>query len=433
MIFDELDSLQIVHTQIKVIGVGGAGKNAINHMIENEVRGVEFYAVNTDAQDLKISRASNRLLIGKTKTHGQGAGADPEVGRAAALEAEDDIHEMIGDAQMVIITCGMGGGTGTGAAPVIARIAREHGCLTVGVCTKPFQFEGPTRMENAVNGLEEIRQYVDTLIVVPNQRLLKTLPKNTSVLAAFREADNVLRKAVQSISETIVLPELINIDFADIRHVMADKGTALLGIGVAKGENRAIEAARLAIHSDLLEVTIENATDAVVNIIASQELSLGEVEAALAEIRNNSGKDLNIIYGTAVNNDLGDEIVITVIATGYELKAKNSGYEDLAEEIFRNMSDTNITYDVEPEVEDTPEDTAQARMSEIFETGMGKKEERRQKREEEKRRKAQIKEQKRLDKTNKHQAQVQESKNDDVEVKPQSTNKPKTPDWLVRK
>ena len=318
MIFDELDSLQVVHTQIKVIGVGGAGKNAINHMIENEVRGVEFYAVNTDAQDLKRSRAENRLLIGKTKTHGQGAGAEPDVGRAAALESEDDIHEMIGDAQMVIITCGMGGGTGTGAAPIIARIAREHGCLTIGVCTKPFQFEGPTRMANAVAGLEEIRQYVDTLIVVPNQRLLKTLPKNTSVLAAFREADNVLRKAVQSISETIVLPELINIDFADIRHVMADKGTALLGIGVAKGDNRAIEAARLAIHSDLLEVTIENATDAVVNIIASQDLSLGEVEAALAEIRNNSGKDLNIIYGTAVNNDLGDEIVITVIATGYE-------------------------------------------------------------------------------------------------------------------
>lgn len=426
MIFDELDSLHVVTTQIKVIGVGGAGKNAINHMIENEVRGVEFYAVNTDAQDLKISRADNRLLIGKTKTHGQGAGADPEVGRAAALEAEDDIHEMIGDAQMVIITCGMGGGTGTGAAPVIARIAREHECLTIGVCTKPFQFEGPVRMANAVAGLEEMRQYVDTLIVVPNQRLLKTLPKNTSVLAAFREADNVLRKAVQSISETIVLPELINIDFADIKHVMADKGTALLGIGVAKGENRAIEAARLAIHSDLLEVTIENATDAIVNIIASQDLSLGEVEAALAEIRNNSGKDLNIIYGTAVNNDLGDEIVITVIATGYELKAKSSGYEDLADEIFRNMSDTNITYDVDADDSyDQPEDAAQTRMSEIFETGMGKKEERRQKKEEEKRRKAQLKEQKKLEKQ-------QSSKVVDDEDKPDDKNK-KIPSWLVRK
>ena len=426
MIFDELDSLHVVTTQIKVIGVGGAGKNAINHMIENEVRGVEFYAVNTDAQDLKISRADNRLLIGKTKTHGQGAGADPEVGRAAALEAEDDIHEMIGDAQMVIITCGMGGGTGTGAAPVIARIAREHECLTIGVCTKPFQFEGPVRMANAVAGLEEMRQYVDTLIVVPNQRLLKTLPKNTSVLAAFREADNVLRKAVQSISETIVLPELINIDFADIKHVMADKGTALLGIGVAKGENRAIEAARLAIHSDLLEVTIENATDAIVNIIASQDLSLGEVEAALAEIRNNSGKDLNIIYGTAVNNDLGDEIVITVIATGYELKAKSSGYEDLADEIFRNMSDTNITYDVDTDdTYDQPEDAAQTRMSEIFETGMGKKEERRQKKEEEKRRKAQLKEQKKLEKQ-------QSSKVVDAEDKPDDENK-KIPSWLVRK
>ena len=210
---------------------------------------------------------------------------------------------------------------------------------------------------------------------------------------------------------------------------MADKGTALLGIGVVKGENRAIEAARLAIHSDLLEVTIENATDAVVNIIASQDLSLGEVEAALAEIRNNSGKDLNIIYGTAVNNDLGDEIVITVIATGYELKAKNSGYEDLAEEIFRNMSDTNITYDVEPEVEETPEDTAAARMSEIFETGMGRKEEKRQRKEEEKRRKAQLKEQKKLEKNNKHQTVETE---DDDEPK-QGQTKTKVPDWLVRK
>ena len=345
MIFDELDSLEAARTKIKVIGVGGAGINAIDHMIENEVHGVQFIAVNTDAQDLKVSKARNRLLIGKNRTRGQGAGANPQVGREAADESEDDIHEMIGDAEMVFITCGMGGGTGTGAAPVVARVAREHGCLTVGICTKPFIFEGPTRMNNAVQGLEELRQYVDTLIVIPNQRLLQVVDPSTSVLDAFREADNVLRKGVQGIAEMIAIPGLINVDFADVKTVMKDKGTALMGIGAAVGPNRAIEAARHAIHSSLLEVTIDGATDAIVNITGSERLSLREVDMAIAEIRNNCGKDLNIIYGTAINNDLEDEIVITVVATGYELKAQNNGYDELAETIYRNMSDDNITYD----------------------------------------------------------------------------------------
>ena len=395
MIFDELDALDNSKTKIKVIGIGGAGKNAIDHMIENEVRGVEFFAVNTDAQDLKASKAKNKLLIGKTKTHGQGAGANPEVGRAAALEAEDDIHEMIGDAQMVFITCGMGGGTGTGAAPVVARIAREHGCLTVGICTKPFQFEGPIRMNNAVAGLEELRQYVDTLIVIPNQRLLQMVDVHTSVLAAFREADNVLRKGVQGIAEIIAIQGLINVDFADVKAVMANKGTALLGIGVATGENRAIEAARHAIHSSLLEVTIDGATDAIVNIAASVNLTLKEVDAALAEIRNNCGKDLNIIYGTAINKDLKDELVITVVATGYELKAQKSGYDELAETIYRNMSNENITYDglggtyVDEEDDElsnsytTP--NSNERVNSIFGYGMGKEEKKRIKAEEKKR------------------------------------------------
>lgn len=384
MIFDELDALESARTKIKVIGVGGAGKNAIDHMIENEVHGVEFIAVNTDAQDLKMSKARKRLLIGKTKTHGQGAGANPEVGRAAALEGEDDIHEMIGDAEMVFITCGMGGGTGTGAAPVIARIAREHGCLTVGICTKPFQFEGPQRMNNAVAGLEELRQYVDTLIVIPNQRLLQIVDIHTSVLDAFREADNVLRKGVQGIAEIIAVPGLINVDFADVKAVMANKGTALMGIGAASGENRAIEAARHAIHSSLLEVTIDGATDAIINITASQNLSLKEVDVAIAEVRNNCGKDLNIIYGTAINNDLGDEIVITVVATGYELKAQSNGYEELAETIYRNMSDDNIVYDglmgLRPDDNDEEdyydeEDNSLSRASEIFDIRGNKKEE----------------------------------------------------------
>jgi len=396
MIFDELDALEAAKTKIKVIGVGGAGKNAIDHMIENAVHGVEFIVANTDAQNLKASKCRNRLLIGKTKTHGQGAGANPEIGRAAALESEDDIHEVIGDAEMVFITCGMGGGTGTGAAPVIARIAREHGCLTVGICTKPFMFEGPARMNNAVAGLEELRQYVDTLIVIPNQRLLQIVTNTTTVLDAFREADNVLRKGVQGIAEIIAVSGLINVDFADVKTVMANKGTALMGIGVAKGENRAVQAARNAIHSQLLEVTINGATDAIVNITATQDLSLKEVDVAIAEIRNNCGKDLNIIYGTTINNDLGDEMVITVIATGYELKAQNSGYEKLAESIYRNMSDENISYEGLDDTDDAEGDlytTVPSKESEIFAIKGNKKEEKRRIKEEEKARKEALKQQ----------------------------------------
>ena len=345
MIFDELDSLEAAKTKIKVIGVGGAGKNAIDHMIENEVHGVEFIAVNTDAQDLKYSKARSRLLIGKNKTRGHGAGANPEVGRLAALESEEEIHEMISDADMVFITCGMGGGTGTGAAPVIARVARENGCLTVGICTKPFLFEGPERMNNAVAGLTELREYVDTLIVIPNQRLLQIVDPSTPLLDAFREADNVLRKGVQGIAEIISIPGMINVDFADVRHVMADSGTALMGIGAATGPDRAVKAARKAIHSSLLEVTIDGATDAIINITSSEKLTAREIEIAIAEIRNNCDKDLNIIYGTAYNNDLGDEMIVTVIATGYELKAQNSGYEELKEEIYKNFSEENIQYE----------------------------------------------------------------------------------------
>ncbi len=428
MIFDELDALESARTKIKVIGVGGAGKNAIDHMIENEVHGVEFIAVNTDAQDLKMSKARNRLLIGKTKTHGQGAGANPEVGRAAALEGEDDIHEMIGDAEMVFITCGMGGGTGTGAAPIIARIAREHGCLTVGICTKPFQFEGPQRMNNAVAGLEELRQYVDTLIVIPNQRLLQIVDVHTSVLDAFREADNVLRKGVQGIAEIIAIPGLINVDFADVKAVMANKGTALMGIGAASGENRAIEAARHAIHSSLLEVTIDGATDAIVNITASQELSLKEVDVAIAEIRNNCGKDLNIIYGTAINNDLGDEIVITVVATGYELKAQSNGYEELAETIYRNMSDDNIVYDgltgLRPEEDEEDyaddEDDSSSRVSEIFDIKGSKREEKRRMKLEAKQRKVEERE---------RQKQISET----TKVPSSGNGNKSLPDWLTIK
>ena len=374
MIFDELDSLEAARTKIKVIGVGGAGKNAIDHMIENDVQGVEFIAVNTDAQDLKYCKARKRLLIGRNTTRGHGAGADPNVGRMAALESEDDIREMISDADMVFITCGMGGGTGTGAAPVIARIARENDCLTVGICTKPFLFEGPERMNNAFTGLTELREYVDTLIVIPNQRLLQIVDPSTPMLDAYREADNVLRKGVQGISEIISVPGMINVDFADVKHVMANSGTALMGIGAASGPNRALEAARKAIHSSLLEVTIDGATNAIVNFTASESLAAREIEIALAEIRNNCDKDLDIIYGTAYNNDLGDEMIVTVVATGYELKAKSYGYSEIASEIYKNFDEENISlnsyktssFDDETETVDEPVTESEKKAEEIF-------------------------------------------------------------------
>ena len=229
---------------IKVIGVGGGGGNAVNRMIENEVQGVEFVAINTDAQVLRLSKAETRMQIGKLLTRGLGAGADPDIGRRAAIESEDDLKEMLADTDMVFITAGMGGGTGTGAAPVIAKLAREMGCLTVGIVTKPFKFEGRRRVATALEGLDSLKPYVDTLIIVPNDRLLHVVDRSTSMLEAFREADNVLRQGVQGIAEIITVPGLINVDFADVKTVMKDKGTALMGIGIASGDERAIEAAK---------------------------------------------------------------------------------------------------------------------------------------------------------------------------------------------
>ncbi len=342
MIFDDLDIGLSTKPIIKVIGVGGAGGNAVDRMIENDVRGVEFIACNTDAQDLRESNADIRVLLGKQTTNGLGAGAKPEIGKQAALESIEDIKTVIRGAQMVFITAGMGGGTGTGAAPIVAKCAKELGCLTVGIVTKPFVFEGPERMQRAIAGLQELKPFVDTLIVIPNERLRSIVDVSTSILEAFREADNVLRQGVQGIAELISVPGLINVDFADVRTVMKDKGTALMGIGTGTGPNRAVEAARRAIHSNLLEVSIDGATNAIVNIAASESLTLVETDKAIAEIRNNCDKDLSIIYGTAINNDLGDELIVTVIATGYELKAKESGIDDIASEIFQNISQENI-------------------------------------------------------------------------------------------
>ena len=341
MVFGENDQFN-EKPVIKVIGVGGGGGNAVNRMIENDVSGVEFVAVNTDAQVLKRSKAQTRLQIGKNLLRGLGAGAKSDVGKKAALESIFEIEEMVKDADMVFITCGMGGGTGTGAAPIIAKKAKESGALTIGIVTKPFSFEGPLRMQEAVKGLEALKPHVDTLIVIPNERLLEISGPTTQLLDAFRESDNILRQGVQGVTEIITVPGIINVDFADVRTVMENKGTALMGVGIAQGENRAVEAARKAIHSKLLEVSIDGATDAVVNITSGTNITLFETEQALSEIRNATDKDLNIIYGTAVSLEMKEEMVVTVIATGYELKAKDTTIKNLASEIFNNTSDEQL-------------------------------------------------------------------------------------------
>ncbi|MFK5883439.1 MAG: cell division protein FtsZ [Candidatus Izemoplasma sp.] len=333
--FESLDNFN-QKPSIKVIGVGGGGGNAVNRMIENDVQGVEFVAINTDAQVLRLSKAETRLQIGKLLTRGLGAGADPEIGRRAAMESEDEMRELLSDTDMVFITAGMGGGTGTGAAPVIARIAREMGCLTIGIVTKPFSFEGRRRIATALEGLDALKPYVDTLIVVPNDRLLYVVDRSTSMLEAFREADNVLRQGVQGIAEIITVPGLINVDFADIKTVMKDKGTALMGIGIATGEDRAIEATKKAIHSPLLDANIDGATDAIVNITSGVEIALWEVNAAIEYIQASSETEINIIYGTTINADMHEEIVITVIAAGFDENRKlnlgNLGTEPLEDE-----------------------------------------------------------------------------------------------------
>ena len=313
---------------IKVIGIGGGGGNAVNRMIENDVKGVEFVGINTDAQVLRLSKADIRLQIGKTLTRGLGAGADPEIGRRAALESEDELREMLNETDMVFLTAGMGGGTGTGAAPVIANIARECGCLTIGIVTKPFKFEGRRRVATALEGLDALKPYVDTLIVVPNDRLLYVVDRDTSMLEAFREADNVLRQGVQGIAEIITVPGLINVDFADVKTVMRDKGTALMGIGIASGEERATDAAKKAIHSPLLDANIDGATDAIVNVTSGTDISLWEVTEAIEAIQDASSTEINIIHGATINEDLEEEVIVTVIATGFD-ESKTIELEEL--------------------------------------------------------------------------------------------------------
>ena len=304
--------------KIKVIGVGGGGNNAVNRMIESGVKGVEFIVANTDLQVLNVAKAPTKIQIGENLTGGRGAGAKPEVGREAALESKKELEEALAGADMVFVTCGMGGGTGTGAAPVIANIAQELGALTVGIVTKPFSFEGKKRMDQACAGLEELKKNVDTLIVIPNDKLREIIDKSTPLLESFKEVDNVLRRGVQSISDLIAVAGLINLDFADVKTVMENRGKALIGIGIGVGSNRATEAAEQAISNPLLENSIDGATDAIINVTGGNNLTLFEVEEAAEVIRNSAKTEMNTIFGAVINENLNDEIIVTVIATGFE-------------------------------------------------------------------------------------------------------------------
>lgn len=318
--FDTLSNRAV----IKVIGVGGGGGNAVNRMIEENVQGVEFIVANTDVQALSASRAETKIQLGPKLTKGLGAGSIPDVGQKAAEESEEQIAQALSGADMIFVTAGMGGGTGTGAAPVVARIAKSVGALTVGVVTRPFTFEGPRRARGAAEGIAEMRQYVDTLVVISNNRLLEIVDKKTPMLEAFREADNVLRQGVQGISDLITAPGYVNLDFADVQTVMKDQGSALMGIGVASGENRIVEATKRAISSPLLEVSIDGAEHVLLNITGGSDLTLFEAQDASEIVANAATSDVNIIFGTSINENLGEDVVVTVIATGIDQDKQKS-------------------------------------------------------------------------------------------------------------
>jgi cell division protein FtsZ len=304
--------------QIKVIGVGGGGGNAVNRMIQEGIQGVEFIVVNTDAQALMLSEAPIRVRIGDKLTKGLGSGGDPKIGEQAAEESAEELKEVMKGADMIFITAGLGGGTGTGAAPVLARLARETGALTIGVVTKPFSFEGSRRRQLAEEGHEQLKDHVDTLIVIPNDRLLQIVDKRASVQEAFATADDVLRQGIQGISELITIPGLINLDFADVRTIMSEGGAALMAIGTGRGDNRAQQAAEEAIHSQLLDISIDGARGILFNVTGSEDMSLFEVNEAAEIIRRTAHPDANIIFGAVIDSSLNDTLRITVIATGFE-------------------------------------------------------------------------------------------------------------------
>jgi cell division protein FtsZ len=306
------------YAQIKVVGVGGGGSNAVNRMINEGLQGVDFIAINTDAQALMLSNAPKRVRIGDKLTRGLGAGGNPEQGMKAAEESSDELYAVLKGADMVFITCGMGGGTGTGASPVVARIAKEVGALTIGVVTRPFTFEGHKRSSSAEQGINSLKEHVDTLIVIPNDRLLEIVDKKAPLQAAFRTADDVLRQGIQGISELITVPGLINLDFADVKAIMSEGGAALMAVGTATGDDRAAQAAQQAITSKLLDVTIDGARGILFNVTGGTSMTLYEVNQAAALIKETAHPDVNLIFGAVIDEKMGDNIRVTVIATGFD-------------------------------------------------------------------------------------------------------------------
>lgn len=321
----KMENTEVPSAKIKVIGVGGGGGNAVNRMIDEGVQGVEFIVANTDTQALSAAKSETKIQLGPKLTRGLGAGSNPEIGQKAAAESEEVLADALKGSDMVFVTAGMGGGTGTGAAPIVAKIAKDSGALTVGVVTRPFTFEGPKRGRNAAEGIANLKASVDTLVIISNNRLLETVDKKTPLLEAFRDADNVLRQGVQGISDLITSPGYVNLDFADVKTVMENQGSALMGIGSATGENRTVEATKAAISSPLLEVSIDGAKQVLLNITGGPDLSLFEAQDASSIVSDAATSDVNIIFGTSINENLGDEVVVTVIATGIddkELQAK---------------------------------------------------------------------------------------------------------------
>lgn len=360
--FDSDDNKNAV---IKVIGVGGAGGNAVNRMIDDGVQGVSFIAANTDVQALNSNKAENKIQLGPKLTRGLGAGSHPEVGQKAAEESEQTIEDALKGADMIFITAGMGGGTGTGAAPVVAKIARETGALTVGVVTRPFSFEGPKRSKNAAEGITQLKQYVDTLVIIANNRLLEMVDKKTPMMDAFKEADNVLKQGVQGISDLITSTDYVNLDFADVKTVMENQGAALMGIGRASGENRTVEATKLAISSPLLEVSIDGAKQVLLNITGGPDLTLFEAQDASEIVSKAAGDDVNIIFGTSINPNLGDEVVVTVIATGIDSEAEEAASKQLPGRSHqikaqpKKAAEPEANKTVQPETETQPVDRPQ--------------------------------------------------------------------------
>ena len=347
MIMDNEDLNYMVDgtATIKVIGVGGAGNNAVNRMVEAGIKSVEFIAVNTDRQALNMSKANSKIQIGEKLTRGLGAGANPDISAQAAEESKAEIAEILKGADMVFVTAGMGGGTGTGAAPLVAATAKELGILTIGVVTKPFTFEGKKRLAQAERGIANLKGKVDTLVVIPNDKLLQVIDRKTSIVEAFRMADDILRQGVQGISDLIAVPGLINLDFADVKTIMLNQGMAHMGIGRASGENRAEDAAKQAIQSPLLETSIEGARGVIINITGGSDIGLHEANTAAELVQRSADPEANIIFGTVTDDSMGDEIQITVIATGFEKEDEKrpslSGYENIVADTWRKRNTTS--------------------------------------------------------------------------------------------